>query len=382
MTRTSALSTPTAVAGFLTDIDRHLMRFTFRTKSQLRIELYDRLVIFTELGVEKSAAFFELQRRYSFNGQKPKDQMAIACAAWGNMVRQGGQGNYAEIFAGWAPPDELMLFDAGARGGTELASLRTVLANVQGRRAVVQEFASAVTLPAFYAFVGLAQFVFAGLTLVPGLSDILPIEQWSGEAAIWGRASLFMVAAWPAVVIGILLIIAGFAVALPNWAGTSRARVEGLFPFSMYRRIQTVSVLSGLTAILAAGPGLYEGLAFLAHRSTRYTRTRLLRARFFLGQGMNLGEAFHATQLNFPERGALYDIEFYDRLGKLNERLSLLTQGVERDALKAAARLGQILRIGSYLIVGISTVLLFAGPLAVSSQIQDSIDNQNGLTAN
>ena len=301
--------------------------------AHLMVRLYseDRLQVYRKLGAllkNRFSLMDALERLYNIaskDGKDPSDSMAIATANWMQRVRNGN--SFSEALQGWVPSTEILMLSVGDVASLELALQHTVRV-VEGMNKMRSLVFGAVSYPLFLMAMVCLLIWGVAKYMVPPMVSAVPNLHWTGVAKTLVDMSVF-VDKHPLLLFAILpTIVVLVTITFPNWKGHSRAWVDNVPPWSIYRIFIGVSWLLALSALVRAGMPVSRAMKALGGSdASPYLRYRIERALMYINNGDNLGEALYHTQLKFPDPEIVGDLRIYAELDTFPEALENLANG-------------------------------------------------------
>ena len=318
-------------------------KFMTRLSQADRLRIYRKLAALLRNRFSLMDALERIQNIESDNGKNPDETMAVAIACWMEALQSGL--SFSVALRGWAPQGELLMLSVG-----DIANLEDALMNlihvVEGTKKMKEPIVGALAYPAFLMCMVVLIIYAVGAFMVPPMVDAVPNLVWRGQArslvglSNWVKHnSLFLFASLP-----VVFFIIAFT--LPRWKGRLRSKFDNLPPWNMYRIFVGVSWLLSLSALVNAGTPVSKALRMLRNDSSPYLLYRLERALIHINNGENLGDALYLTELNFPDKEVIGDLQIYAELD--NFPLALTTMANEwledsiRDINQKAAGLNAI----------------------------------------
>ncbi|MCL2338764.1 MAG: type II secretion system F family protein, partial [Proteobacteria bacterium] len=273
-------------------------RLSFRMQSAKRMETYRKLASLLRNDFTLMDALDRIYQVESKGGKKPDEPFAIAMKAWQRNL-EGGL-SFPDAVRAWVPINETLMLSVG-----DVSKLSVALDNVvrvgEGVAKIKSAMRDAVTYPIFLFVLTFIVIIAVGIYLVPPLSEAAGGNVvWKGVAASLISVSDFSNTYWPAILIGFIVLALLIWYSFANWAGRTRALVDRLPPWSMYKISVSVSWMMSLAAMVASGGSLPVAIKTLADNSGPYLKNILERTNRFITNGDNLGRALQNTGTHFP----------------------------------------------------------------------------------
>ena len=342
-------------------------RFSVRLHSEDRLELYRKLMALIR---NRFSLMDALERLYSIaskDGKSPEDSMAIATAHWMQRVRNGS--TFSEALKGWVPATEILMLSVGDVAALDLALQHTIRV-VEGMNKMRSLVWGAVAYPLFLMMMVALLIWAVAKYMVPPMMDAVPKLQWRGVAKSLVDLSHF-VDNHPILLFSILpIIVIVCTISFPYWKGNSRAKVDNMPPWSIYRIFIGVSWLLALSALVRAGMPVSKAMRSLGSQdASPYLRYRVERALVYVNNGDNLGEALYHTRLKFPDDEIIGDLRIYAELDTFPEALENLANNWLESSIRQIDSMAAILN--GIAILAISGIIAWTvwGTFAMQEQM-------------
>ena len=342
-------------------------RYSVRVHSSDRLELYRKLMALIR---NRFSLMDALERLYSIaskDGKSPDDSMAIATAFWMQSVRNGS--TFSEALRGWVPSTEILMLSVGDVAALDLALEHTIRV-VEGMNKMRSLVWGAVAYPLFLMMMVALLIWAVAKFMVPPMVDAVPNLQWRGIAKTLVDLSVF-VDQHPILLFSVLpVIVVMCTISFPYWYGNSRAKVDNIPPWSIYRIFIGVSWLLALSALVQAGMPVSKALRSLSGPdATPYLRYRLDRALLYVNNGDNLGEALYHTKLKFPDEDIIGDLRIYAELDTFPEALENLANNWLVDSIRQIETMAGILNGVAILMISFVIAWTVWGTFAMQEQM-------------
>lgn len=338
-----------------------------RLHSSDRLEMYRKLMALIR---NRFSLMDALERLYSIaskDGRNPDDSMAIATAFWMQSIRNGS--TFSESLRGWVPSTEILMLSVGDVAALDLALEHTIRV-VEGMNKMRSLVWGAVAYPLFLLMMVALLIWAVAKFMVPPMIDAVPNLQWHGVAKTLVDLSVF-VDHHPVLLFSVLpVIVIVCTISFPYWYGDSRASVDNIPPWSIYRIFIGVSWLLALSALVRAGMPVSKAIRALGGMdATPYLRYRLDKTLMYVNNGDNLGEALYHSRLKFPDDGIIGDLRIYAELDTFPEALESLANNWLTDSIRQIETMAGILN--GFAILMISAVIAWTvwGTFAMQEQM-------------
>ena len=306
-------------------------QFMMKMSQNERLRTYRKIAALLRNRFSLMDALERMQDIASDGGKDMEDTTAVAIGCWMESLQNGL--SFSVALRGWAPQSELLMLSVG-----DIANLEDALMNlihvVEGTKRMKEPLVGALAYPMFLMFMVVLIIYAVGAYMVPPMVDAVPDLVWKGQAKTlvglsnWVRHnSLILFASLP-----ILFGLISFS--MPRWKGRIRTKFDRIAPWSLYRIFVGVSWLLSLSALVNAGTPVSKALRMLRGDSSPYLLYRLERALIYINNGENLGEALYLTELEFPDREVIGDLQIYAELDNFPLALNTLANEWLEDSIR------------------------------------------------
>lgn len=306
----------------------------------------------------------------SKGGKNPSEPLAIALASWGRALNNGR--TFSDALKGWAPDRERLMLSVGDASDLESA-LVNLIKVTEGTTKMIRPIIGAVTYPTFLFMMAVLIIYAIGVYMVPPMIDAAPNVRWSGLAkdlvdlSDWIKHNwLIAFASVPSVMLVIYLTIG-------IWTGKSRAIIDNMPPWSLYKVFVGISWLLALSALIKAGTPVSTAMTALKKDATRYLTERIDKALVFINNGDNLGTALDKTRLNFPDAEVVSDLKIYSELDNFEEALNNLANEWLEESVYLIEQKASILNMVALLTVGAVIAWAVMGTFEMQDQITSNM---------
>lgn len=150
----------------------------------------------------------------------------------------------------------------------------------------------------FVLLVGLIYYV--SLQVVPAAGNLLPVEQMSAlSQAYFGFGSWFI--RWGLISVLVFFVFTAIIVlTLPVWVGPMRGSLDQVFPWSLYRYVQSGGALLTLSAMMRAGIPFPQAVQSMSAHSSPWAKRCLRVCMSNLSKGKNEAESLSRSGLLPP----------------------------------------------------------------------------------
>lgn len=338
-----------------------------RFYSSERLEFYRKLMALLR---NRFSLMDALERLYSIaskDGKNPDDTVAISTAFWMQSVRNGS--TFSEALKGWVPGTEILMLSVGDVAALDVALQHTVRV-VEGMNKMRSLIWGAVSYPLFLMMMVAFLIWAVAKYMVPPMVEAVPGIIWRGTARSLVDLSEF-VDKHPILLFSIVpIIVVLFLISFPYWSGKSRAKVDNLPPWSIYRIFIGVSWLLSLSALVKAGMPVSKAMRALGDEgASPYLKFRSTRALMYVNNGDNLGEALYHTRLKFPDDEIIGDLRIYAELDTFPDALENLANNWLEDSIRQIEAIAGVLNGVAILMISVFLAWTVWGTFEMQDQM-------------
>lgn len=290
-----------------------------------QVNLLQDLAAFVRVGLPP---FDALQAMHDVAARRKRKRLATNLKMV--LKRMSAGKSLGDALAGRMDATALTLVTAGEISGGLERSCKEAADLLIKRREMSSLVIKGLTMPFIQIAILTGLIYYIALQVVPAAGNLLPRESMGlissayfafGEWFIsWGPLTIFGVVATGVV------IVATFSI----WTGPLRTRVDGWFPWSIYRYVQSGGVLLTLASMMRAGIPFSQAVETASKHSGAWTKSRLVICRASLAKGRNEAQSLTSSGLLPPE---IEDrLSVYARLPNLEQIMVPLSE----DALSRA----------------------------------------------
>ena len=331
-----------------------------------RLRIYRKLAALLRNRFSLMDALERLKNIASDNGKNPTDTTAVAMTCWMESLQNGL--SFSVALRGWAPQSELLMLSVG-----DIANLEDALTNlihvVEGTKKMKEPLVGALAYPMFLMVMVVLIIWAVGAYMVPPMIEAVPDLIWRGQARTlvslskWVRNnSLIMFSILP-----ILFFL--ISATMPRWKGRVRAKFDKYPPWNLYRIFVGVSWLLSLSALVNAGTPVSKALRMLRSDASPYLLYRLERALIYVNNGENLGEALALTELGFPDKEVIGDLQIYAELDNFPVALNLMANEWLEDSIRDIEQKAAVLNGIAILSIALVVAWVVAGTFDMQDQM-------------
>lgn len=276
---------------------RSWARWRFQNSSNLRAEFYRAIASNMAMEQRLPEVLASIYVNDTDHDRTKPSTIGTVCRCWLRSLMQDGD-QPAVLFRGWTPPHDAIVLEAIAESSFEPEAFR----DLAKMTAAVGGWGIRMSLALYPIFGAIAAAMWAlsmiGGKAVAGLRQLIkhpdPFTEVMFNLAVWFDNGGII----PAYVITFAIPVVVF-LSLSRWSGRSRSKLDGVWPYSLYRDIQTGLTMRALARLLQSkSRRLAACFERMAQSAQPYLRVRLLEAGRHADTAM--GRQFDAAGTNFP----------------------------------------------------------------------------------
>ena len=268
--------------------------------NKTRLKLYRKIASLMHNRFSLMDALDMLHDSASKGGKSPGEPLAIALASWGRSLNNGR--TFSDALRGWAPDRERLMLSVGDASDLEGALLNLIKVS-EGTTKMIRPIVGAIAYPTFLLMMAVLIIYAIGVYMVPPMIDAAPNVIWKGLAKDLVDLSYWIKRNWIVAfsIVPVIMLIIYSTIGI--WTGPTRALIDKLPPWSLYKVFVGISWLLALAALIKAGTPVSTAMTALKKDATRYLKERIDKTLVYVNNGDNLGRALDKTKLDFPDHG-------------------------------------------------------------------------------
>ena len=337
-----------------------------------RIEIYETLELLLSNQVLLSTALREIYKIESKDGKKKDEVRAIVVYDCMTALESGR--NLSDALEKWVPEQEIHLIRAGERSGDMVNALKDVVRIVTAKGKIVAAVAKGATYPVILLFMISILLNQIANKMVPQFARILPVEKWTGPAALLKIIADFVTNYGMTSIIGGIVLATWVGWSLPNmYKSPIRKYLDMVPPWSIYRMLNGSTFLLNVAVMLKAGIRVQEALIILSKGGSPWLRHRIQATIQNINQGANLGLALHRTGYNFPDARAVQFLRVLSNQDGFDEKLTNFgDRWLDKSVSGIEAASGILLAVG-ILTTGVLILLILGGVMSIQQLAQQGM---------
>ncbi|MCP4393825.1 MAG: hypothetical protein GY804_06110 [Alphaproteobacteria bacterium] len=354
----------------LASVEIFYAKFLCRLGNGGRLKLYKKLASLLRNRFSLMDGLEKIKITITNNGKNPNEPMAVAINCWQQSLQNGN--SFSVALKGWAPARERLMLSVG-----DIANLESALVNVikvtEGSSRMIGPLIGAIAYPAVLMVMSVAIIAGIGIYMVPPMASAAPNIRWTGQAKYLVDVSLWVQVYWAYMFGAMPVIFLILFFSMGKWKNKLRAYVDGLPPWSMYRIFVGVSWLMCLAALVKAGTPISQAMRSLRSDASPYLLERIDRSLYYINNGENIGEAMLKTEMNFPDREIIADLQIYSELDNFAEALDRMADEWLVDSVSVIEQQAEVLNMVAILFVTAVVAWAVMGTFAMQDQITSAM---------
>ncbi len=335
-----------------------------------RLKIYRKIASLMRNRFSLMNALEMLHDSVSNGGKNPNEPMAITIAHWSRSLQSGM--TFSDALKGWAPDRERLMLSVGDVSDLESALLNLIKVT-EGSTKMIRPMISAISYPAFLAMMAVLIIYGIGVYMVPPMIDAAPSTVWRGIAADLVGVSVWIEKNWifafSILPISMILIYATIGI----WTGKTRAFIDNIPPWSLYKIFVGISWLLALSALVKSGTPVSTSLRALRKDASPYLKERIDKTLVFINNGDNLGVSLLKTGFNFPDAEIVGDLKIYSELDNFEEALDAMANDWLEESVYMIEQKASILNMAALLAVAGVIAWAVLGTFEMQDQITSSM---------
>lgn len=332
-----------------------------------RISMYEKISAFLSEKNNLTDSLVKIRNRYEVH----KDFRAEILSDWLTKISKGER--FSQAISEWVPSSELMLIEAGERGGSlDKGLAQAANMSLQASR-TKSAIVSGIALPGFLFSLIITLLIIFQWQMAPIFKQLLPdLNKWPSSARSLDSLSSFFLHNIVFIVIFIIGLSILITKTLGKWTRYPRNIFDKIPPWSIYRGYQASSFLIALSSLLKAGVPTYDALEIIQNNSSPWMKLHIekMMASMSLGTA-NPGRALNTGLLDDETAG---DIEDYSDLGGFPETIQIIGNRTVENSVKLINDRMAVVKNILLVLVTVSIIWIYGA----SYNLQTSIADQQG----
>ena len=350
----------------LAELNRYYALIICRLSNGTRIKIYRKLISLLRNRFSLMDALDRIRGIITNDGKNPDEPMALAILYWERALQNGNP--FSVALEGWAPASERLMLSVGDVSHLE-GALENLIKVTEGTKKMKEPLVSAISYPMFLSMMVVLIIYGIGAYMVPPMIEAAPNTRWTGSARDLVALSYWIQKNWIAAFAFLPTMFILIYLTLGRWKGKTRAWVDNIPPWSLYRIFVGVTWMLAMAALVRAGTPVSQALRSLRHDASPYLLHRIDTALVYVNNGDNLGEALNKTGLGFPDKEIVGDLRIYSEMDNFQEALDQMANEWLEDSITTIGQRAAVLNMVATL--GVSGAIAWAvmGTFAMQDQI-------------
>jgi type II secretory pathway component PulF len=338
---------------------------------QARLDFYERLASLVSTGVSRTEALEMLYMVESDYGKKPDASLAVIVGDVREKLQNGE--TFGQAISFWVPRDDIMVIEA-IENATEFSRyLIEYGETLKKKKKIAAMIIGGLIYPGMMVLAVMGLMYYFGTSVVPEVSKLLPIDQWSGPASFLRFMYNFANDMVTYTVLGFVGTISLIIFLLPRWKKNGRKVADRMPIFSLYKMYTGIGFLISMSSLLQAGLSPTQAIEKVIPRANPYVKFRLDLVRRQLVNGNNLGRALHNTRTDWPNRKMNLSISIFAETQDLSKSLQKLSgDWIDQSIKEIAATMALFRSLAMIMIFGVIMGIV-AGMYGLQDQISSSL---------
>lgn len=353
--------------GFnLADINRYYAMIICRMSGGTRMKIYRKLISLLRNRFSLMDALDRIRAIITNDGKNPDEPMALAILYWSRSLQNGNP--FSVALEGWAPASERLMLSVGDVSHLE-GALENLIKVTEGTKKMKEPLVSAISYPMFLSMMVVLIIYGIGVYMVPPMIDAAPGTRWTGSARDLVALSAWIQNNWVFAFSFLPTMFVLIYLTMGRWKGRSRAWVDNVPPWSLYRIFVGVTWMLAMAALVRAGTPVSQALRSLRHDASPYLLHRIDSALVYINNGDNLGEALNKTGLGFPDKEIVGDLRIYSEMDNFQDALDQMANEWLEDSISSIGQKAGVLNMVATLFVSGTIAWAVMGTFAMQDQI-------------
>lgn len=241
--------------------------------------MYSDIASFTNAGIAPASAIGGILEVHRLR-KKPLRPMT---ELWFKGMESGL--GLSDVMAEWVTPSEVTMIRSGEKSGSLAKALRSASELIMAQKQMMAETRKTLIAPVIYISVLFSIMYFMMNNMSPAITRLVPPEFMPDFAkAYFAFGDVFV--AWLPWVAGVFVLISLLIYfTLSTWVGPLRGKADKVFPWTIYRTMQSSYFLITLAAMMRSGVPMRESLEQIQVHAAPWVRSHVDNMIARLGKG-------------------------------------------------------------------------------------------------
>jgi len=264
-------------SSFMEKLNRWNAKSAFSEK--IRAATYSDIASFTEAGIPPFAAIGGILEVHRLR----KNPLLPMTETWHKGMESGL--GLADVMAEWVTPSEVTMIQSGEKSGSLAKALRSASELIVAQKQMMSETRKTLIAPVIYISALFSIMYFMMNNMSPAITRLVPKEFMPSFAASYFAFGDIFIALMPWVTAAFIVLSMLIFFTLSAWTGSMRSRADKLFPWTIYRAMQSSYFLITLAAMMRSGVPMKEALGQIQAHATPWVRVHVEAMIERLGKG-------------------------------------------------------------------------------------------------
>lgn len=336
-----------------------------------RIDFYNQLIALVGTGMSVTEAIQMAWVVASFEGKKPKRAIAVVLHEI-LLVRKNG-GSLAQALKPWVPSEDVMIFEAIENSDEFVENLQDYIELLDKKRKIRSTIIGGMAYPVLLLTSVYGIVTYFGTSVLPKISAIVPVDEWTGPAAVLRTMKIFADEWAIPTAFFILIAITVIVFSLSRWTGAGRVIADRFPIYSTYRMYTGISFLMSMAALIRGGMPPKSALEQLRPSANAYVGKRITQVRNAMLNGYNFGAALYRGGQGWPDQEMNLSIKVFAETQDLSAQLTKLSKTwVDQSQQRIERGMGTVRIIAMFAVFGV-VMLMIGGIYSLQDQIAQSV---------
>ena len=242
----------------------------------------------------------------------------------------------------------------GESGGVLAETVKSAMSLMSARGSMFASVIKSVMYPLVILMAGAIMLVYLKNKVFSEFMTIKPFDTWPSAGKNLVFIATFIESWWWFVLLVFIVSCMAIKIALQNYSGELRDRLDYFFPFNMYKRFVAAQLLETLGLLVTNGMVFKEALLIISQRVSPYLRMHLGRMEQLMSKGQgNIADVMNTgliAEQDLIRMRILAEVKGFEQgLAALGAKGTAQAS----DVIKAMARIvaGILLAVGGFLIM-------------------------------
>ena len=185
----------------------------------------------------------------------------------------------------WFAMNVVEIIRVGEAGGALAQTMKSAINMLSQRGVAIGAFVGAVSYPLLVIGMACGVIVYMNNSVFVQFRMIKPIEQWPAAGQRLVEVAHLIESWWWLVILAIIALVIIFRRLMTNYIGELRPMLDGIPPFSFYRRFASARLLETLGLLVANGVVFKSAIRVMQYQANPYINSHLVMMEHLLSMG-------------------------------------------------------------------------------------------------